>query len=256
MHSPDVSRGYQLGYYQRTEGLRDLDLRRAKARKIMHCLAETKLPEPVGVALDVGCSNGLVLEALEPVARCVAGLDIDGPALYASPSFGSPKIALLQGDAMAFPFRSGTIDLIVCAQVYEHVPDDTQLVAEMWRVLRAGGVIFFSGPNFLFPIEPHYGLPFLHWLPRRAADALVRAIGKGPRYYERSRTTTGLRRLLREFVVRDLTPEVMRYEWAQRQGIAASVLRLVPKWFWQLTSPLAPNMNWILQKPETVPEEV
>ena len=253
MSPRDDSRGYQLGYYRHSPGLHDLEARRAKADKIVRCLADEMETGPVGIALDLGCSNGLVTEALEPLARVVAGLDIDRPALYASPSLRLPNIALIHGDAMALPFLSETVDLIVCAQVYEHVPDDVQLVREMERVLKPGGIIFFSGPNRLFPIEPHYGLPLLHWLPRRAADAWVRVTGKGTHYYERSRTTRGLRRLLYAFIIRDITPEAMRFEWTRREGLVATILSRVPIWFWRLTASLVPNVNWMLVKPEAPP---
>ncbi len=64
-----------------------------------------------------------------------------------------------------FPLEDESCDLVICAQVYEHVPDDRRLAEEVYRVLKPGGVVFFSGPNWLFPIEGHYHLPFLHWLP-------------------------------------------------------------------------------------------
>lgn len=251
-------RGYQAGFYAQSPALHDVEARRAKAAKIIHCLrSQGALPSASrAVALDLGCANGLVLEALMPFARTVVGLDYDRDALRAAPDTARAAATLIHGDAMALPFADETCDLVVCAQVYEHVPDDRRLAKEMLRVLRPGGVVFFSGPNWLFPIEPHYRLPFLHWLPARVADGLLRTLGRGNRYYERSRSWWGLRRLLKEFEIRDVTPEAMRYVWRYRPGPFAAVFLRAPAWFWRLTAPLVPNINWILAKPasHTPPE--
>jgi len=245
-------REYQTGFYVQSDDLHDLEARRAKAAKIIHCLEVEGLLEPgsAAIALDLGCANGLVVEALTPFARTVVGLDYDWDALRAAPASVRPNAALVQGDAMALPFADEAVDLLVCAQVYEHVPDDTRLFREMHRVLRPGGAAFFSGPNWLFPIEPHYGLPFLHWLPEGFADAWLRALGRGGHYYERSRTTWGLRRLLKGLAIRDVTAEAMRYVWAQRTDRLAALLARMPKWVWRAVAPLVPNVNWVLVKPD------
>ena len=245
-------REYQTGFYVQSHDLHDLEARRAKAAKVIHCLEVEGLLEPgrAAIALDLGCANGLVVEALTPFAHTVVGLDYDWDALRAAPASLGPNAALVQGDAMALPFADAAIDLLVCAQVYEHVPDDTRLFREMYRVLRPGGAVFFSGPNWLFPIEPHYGLPFLHWLPEVSADAWLRALGRGEHYYERSRTTWSLRRLLKGLAIRDVTAEAMRYVWAQRSDRLAALLVRTPQWVWRAIAPLVPNVNWVLTQPD------
>lgn len=244
-------RGYQPGFYAQSSALHDAASRQVKAAKIVHCLQQSEvLPLPKRAAvLDLGCANGFVLEALKLEADCVVGLDYDRDALLAAQASGRVGAGLLHGDAMALPLADESCDLVICAQVYEHVPDDQQLVHEMYRVLKPGGAVFFSGPNWLFPIEGHYNLPFLHWLPSRIADAWLRALGRDERYYERTRTWWGLRRMLREFAIRDVTAEAMRYVWDHSPGLVATLGRRIPSWFWRLAAPLVPNVNWILDKP-------
>jgi hypothetical protein len=124
-------------------------------------------------------------------------------------------------------------------------------VAEMARVLRPGGIIFFSGPNKLFPIEPHYYLPFLHWLPGAVADAYLRLFKLGNHYYERSRTIWGLRRLFRGFEIREATLQALSLSGAlSGKGVTASLLKGIPQPVWKWLLPLFPNYNWILRKPE------
>jgi hypothetical protein len=42
---------------------------------------------------------------------------------------------------------------------------------------------YVQTPAFWFPIEPHFGVPFFHWLPESTRMALVQRqhIGKGPK---------------------------------------------------------------------------
>ena len=55
---------------------------------------------------------------------------------------------LVQGDATALPFRSGSFDAVVCSETLEHIPDDGAAVAEIRRVLAPGGLLFVTVPNY------------------------------------------------------------------------------------------------------------
>ena len=48
------------------------------------------------------------------------------------------------GDATQLPFASEYFDAILCLDVLEHTIDDTSVVKEMHRVLRAGGYLFVT----------------------------------------------------------------------------------------------------------------
>lgn len=86
---------------------------------------------------------------------------------------GAPRrspLVLFDGVRMPFPDRA--FDLAVCNSVLEHVPPGVRrvLVAEMRRVARA---LFVQTPAYEFPIEPHFLLPAVHWLPKRVGYHLV-----------------------------------------------------------------------------------
>ena len=68
-------------------------------------------------------------------------------------------------DGKHLPVKEGTFDLLVCNSVMEHVPPTQRaaLVSEMRRVAKH---IFCQTPAYEFFIEPHFIVPFIHWLPR------------------------------------------------------------------------------------------
>lgn len=244
-----MRRGYQEDFYFLSERVRDPDSRRRKAEKITAALnLNGRRPLDNSICLDVGCSAGLITEALAPLFEKTIGLDYDRRALEATHRHACGKVQFLRGDAMDLPFADSAVDVIVCSQVYEHVPDAETLFNEMYRVLLPGGVVFFSGPNWLFPIEPHYFLPFLHWLPERLANLYLRFAGKGQRYYEQSSHLWGLRRMMQDFTVRDITREILQHKLASAPKALTSIVRNTPNLIWSCVLPFLPNFNWILYK--------
>lgn len=94
--------------------------------------------------LDVGCGNGAFTETL--LERCapaaVQGIDPSEAQLaYARTRLASPVVRLRQGDAMAQPFPDDAFDAAVMPLVIFFVPDPATGVAEMARVVRAGGTV-------------------------------------------------------------------------------------------------------------------
>lgn len=246
-----MNRGYQDDFYSFSEKVRDPHSRQRKAEKIIQVLTRhIDLPLPQATCLDVGCSAGLITSALAPHFGKTVGLDYDRVALQAIDSAARAEARFIRGDVMHLPLCNSTVDVIICAQVYEHVPDPATLFEEIHRVLVPGGKVFFSGPNWLFPIEPHYFLPFLHWLPGRLADAYLRLSGQGHRYYERSCHLWGLRRLAHRFIVRDVTMEVVHDLCFSRGRLLQLLIKKMPRMIWVLLIPFLPNFNWILYKPE------
>jgi SAM-dependent methyltransferase len=100
-------------------------------------------PKPGLDWLDVGCGNGAFTEMV--VERCVPGsvhgIDPSEAQLaYARTRAGSQMVHFRQGDAMALPFGDDAFDMAVMPLVIFFVPEPGTGVAEMARVVRAGGI--------------------------------------------------------------------------------------------------------------------
>jgi hypothetical protein len=76
-------------------------------------------------------------------------------------------------DGRHIPVPDKHFDLLVCNSVLEHVPPDQRaaLAREMRRVAKA---VFCQTPAYSFPLEPHFIMPFVHWLPRQLGYQLIK----------------------------------------------------------------------------------
>jgi 2-polyprenyl-3-methyl-5-hydroxy-6-metoxy-1,4-benzoquinol methylase len=248
---------YQQNYSQQFPEVMDEASRQRKATKILQSLKEYLQRENLkGLrCLDLGCSVGVISDTLAHEGASVVGLDIDGGALGRKSHRDKAGAEFVLGDGGATPFMDGVFDLVVCAQVYEHAPSLELLAQEVHRLLKTGGVCFFSGPNRWAIIEEHYDLPFLSWLPRRWADQYVRLTRHAAEYYEQPRSAAELRKALQGFTIHDLAPKLLthpeRYSMEREVGVFRYLARCVPKWNWLFLGSLLPNFNWLLVKTKT-----
>jgi len=104
--------------------------------------------------LDAGCGSSLIVQSLNNVV----GMDFN----YAKLRFlRRYEIPLVNGSAFALPFKDGSFDCVMSSQVIEHIRYDESIFAEMYRVLRPGGMLILGTPDYATIgwriIEPLYG---------------------------------------------------------------------------------------------------
>jgi len=131
---------------------------------------------------------------LVPSDRPVRILDLGGTAAYwkALPAlYGSPNVEIMivnlgqeesrdanllvrHGDACATGLPDMSFDLVHSNSVIEHVGGWSKIEAMAREVRRLAPSYFIQTPNFWFPVEPHYKLPFVQYLPMPIRRAVTR----------------------------------------------------------------------------------
>ncbi len=105
------------------------------------------LLEPARTVLDCGCDDGAftVEVGCATSAELLSGIEIDpGRAALAR----ARGVDALVGDLEArFEVEDGSVDAVVLNQVIEHLRDTDNLLAEVRRVLRPGGIMVISTEN-------------------------------------------------------------------------------------------------------------
>jgi len=200
-------------------------------------------PEQMRV-LDVGCGYGHTAVELARRCRWVVGLDPSLPLLdHAERLRQSQGLENLEFRACGVEGLTDTacFDLVVLDNVLEHLPDQVQALSRITAALRPGGAVILLVPNKLWPIEVHYGLPFLSYLPLGLANRYLRWTGRGTDYTDASYAPTyfGLNRLMRRFpeasfryvLPADVSLATLGRSWHYKAGVA--LLRRCP-WLWPL----------------------
>jgi hypothetical protein len=125
--------------------------------------------------LDVGAGHGAALERFNTVNPIVA-IDIVAPA--ATGWMASPNVEVGKADGTNLPYGDREFPVAFSNSVVEHVPKELQgaFAAEIRRVADR---YYVQTPNKWFPIEPHYQLPLVQFLPERLMKALNRRFSFG-----------------------------------------------------------------------------
>ncbi|MFH0732453.1 MAG: class I SAM-dependent methyltransferase [Candidatus Omnitrophota bacterium] len=245
---------YQYGFSQTHScAVYNTQKRQQKARKMFAVLDDyySEGLERLSL-LDIGCSAGIISKALSDKFARVAGIDIDEQAIkHARQNCASDNLAFSVSDGMNLNFADASFDIVICAHVYEHVPDAIKLMSEIYRVLKPEGVCYFAAANRLKFIEMHYKLPLLSIMPKALAHLYLRALKKGNFYYENHLTLHGLRNLVSQFNVSDYTLKIIidpqKYcatEMIAPESFKQRLAILIVKYaYW-----LCPTYIWLLRK--------
>ena len=96
--------------------------------------------------LDLGCGAGDFLALLQDRGATQVGVELSERALERARRRAPHAELHLVAEDAAIPLAHGSIDLVWCSEVIEHVADVGGLLAEVRRVLRPGGRILLTTP--------------------------------------------------------------------------------------------------------------
>jgi len=86
------------------------------------------------------------------------------------------------GENLTFPNEA--FDLVYSSNVLEHVQDPVKVLTESIRVLKPGGYLFFTYPNYCSFWEGHYGILWLPCMSKSIAKLYVHLLGRDPSYID------------------------------------------------------------------------
>jgi SAM-dependent methyltransferase len=142
MDIKDLHSGMQEGHFwlQAKRVMIDVLMRRAtQEKRQLHIL-------------NIGAGTGEDFKILANYGTLTA-IDIDAATVALMPDNVVDK--KLVADACNMPFQAATFDVVVAFDVLEHIENDAQAVAEIYRCLKPGGVLVYSVPAFNFLFSKH-----------------------------------------------------------------------------------------------------
>ena len=101
-----------------------------------------------GPVLDLGCHSGTFTEKIlsKLKTRAIYGFDISPSAIQLAQKripYGKFKV----GDAHKLPYESHYFQAVFCLEMLEHVDTPAQVISEIKRVLKKGGMVVILVPS-------------------------------------------------------------------------------------------------------------
>ncbi|MGH9463503.1 MAG: class I SAM-dependent methyltransferase [Vicinamibacteria bacterium] len=186
-----------------------------------------RLPIEGETVLDVGSGLGYFSRLVAARGGHPISLDIAGELLRQR----KDSTMCVQGSALNLPFPDGTFPVVVSSECIEHTPDPLLAIREMVRVLRPGGSLVLSTPNWVW-----------RWSATVAGTLGIRKFSGIENWLRRRQ----VRRSLRE----------MRAEIVADHGLYLVPFQIKPLWpllEWinekgQALRPLMINQCWVARK--------
>ncbi|HOE70103.1 MAG TPA: class I SAM-dependent methyltransferase [Brevefilum sp.] len=200
--------------------------------------------------IEVGCGSGEISAYFGDFVAKMWGIELEFSNFPFAQASQKKNFAFSQADGAKLPFSDQVFDLVLFPQVYEHTTKQKEVFNEIYRVLKPGGICFFSGPNRFQIIEPHYFLPFLSWLPHKLSDLYLRLTQKGDIFDIYPRNYWYIKRLAKSFTRIDYTHKMIANP--EKYGLQTKKLNKIiikiPLELIKCLAPFYPNYNWLLIK--------
>jgi SAM-dependent methyltransferase len=120
---------------------------RLRAAHYLVMRAALALTPGVRRVLDVGAGNGWLARRLAGAGYDVTALDVDASDAGLA-ALDDARVARVRADLEALPLVTEAYDAVIVAAALHYAVDLDRALAEVWRVLRRGGVVLIADSPF------------------------------------------------------------------------------------------------------------
>jgi SAM-dependent methyltransferase len=175
---------------------------------IVAALERALSESPGSSVLNLGSGPFFELAQLRDSGRRFTVCDVDPRAVELAKQRYGPRLAGADvlGPGGSLPYPDHSFDAVVSMDVIEHVPEPLPWVREALRVLKPGGLLFLTTPN--------YGSVSLRVIENTALEAIARLQGFSRKQLHPSKMDEArLARVLGEAGVQALRIERIAFAW-------------------------------------------
>lgn len=141
----------------------DYGVNSLRRRKVLNLCAP--FAGPGARVLDLGCAGGYLSRELKTGLNQVIGVDISEESVLRAAGVLDSAVTLdVENDPWPESFLRERFDLVLCAELLEHLFDPAAFLGKIRAILRPRGALVLTTPNFLVWINRlrmllgHYGL--------------------------------------------------------------------------------------------------
>jgi 2-polyprenyl-3-methyl-5-hydroxy-6-metoxy-1,4-benzoquinol methylase len=115
--------------------------------------------------LEIACGRGglacRLARTAAPAPNHVIAADMSAAAIQKAREFASTEhvtsVQWMVADIHALAHSTATFDTVICCETIEHLPRPQAALAEIARVLKPGGRLLLTTPNYLSPLGLYRG---------------------------------------------------------------------------------------------------
>jgi methionine biosynthesis protein MetW len=131
--------GSDQSFYETKAHLYEQAYNKVVLKQVLACLPRG------GRVLDIGCGSGVLLGRIGERAGYRAGVELSTAAAAAAARVADEIVNLpVDGE---LPFAPASFDVVICADVLEHLPDPAAALSAVSKFCRPDGAVVVSVPN-------------------------------------------------------------------------------------------------------------